>query len=82
MVKEDLSIDRRRFEEKLNSAPDSKKVWCKNEKDNLYQPTSRDATCSRVFLRSERPHFSSRKRKAQVRLAAEAANRLLSMNRS
>ena len=33
-------------------------------------PQVAEATCSRVFLRSKRPHFSARKRKSRVRLAA------------
>ena len=39
------------------------------------------ATLHRVFLRSERPRFSARKRKARVRLSAKASSCLLSIGR-
>lgn len=59
---------------KCNKATGGKAIKQKtstmHNKENLYHLTNRCATCSRVFLRSERAHFSSRKRKAQVRLAA------------
>ena len=42
-------------------------------------PQVAEATCSRVFLRSERPHSSSRNRKSQVRLSARASSCLLSI---
>ena len=59
---------------KCNEAAGGKAIKQKtstmHNKENLHPLPSRFATCRCVFSRAERPHFSSRKRKAQVRLAA------------